>query len=631
MYVATFYSFKGGVGRTMALVNVAVELAQRGRRVLAVDFDLEAPGLDTFNILGTRRKRLGIVDFVSEYLDTDRAPEVERFVHESKAVGGNGGCLHVMPSGEQHERYATSFREIDWLDLYERRDGYLLFEDLKAQWEQVVKPDYVLIDSRTGHTDTGGICTRQLPDAVAILFFPNDQNLRGLTTVVQDIRAEARSPRNKQIDLHFVMSNVPDLDDEDRVLERKIDSFREKLGFTGEPRMLHRYDSLSLLNQVVFTKERPRSRLAREYRHLVDEIVGCNLGDRDAALAYIRTAGERWRSRGATHESPEMLARKLKGIEKAHSDDGEVLFALGTFMEEDRQQERAASLFYRAGEAGYSAPEMYLRLARLRDGNGDRAGASEDAMRALQADSLPLPLIREAVRMVAVERSKDIPASRAVASLDGGDRVWLASELDRSLHEIRIAADILETGLDEWDAGTSDDGDPARSELAVKYIGIGDCGEAAALLGLGGRDVGEMDTRDAFNYAMAAWGSTGQTVADAFARVVELDQENPEGGREGPDPNYYQCMAIAYWATGDRNMASSFVELARAAVEPVTRAIWSGSLFSCWRYYQPSAEEFLEDLDEIEALINGDTSRKPRFMTARSEAPGRPAESSPGR
>ena len=621
MYVTTFYSFKGGVGRTMALVNVAVELAQRGRRVLAVDFDLEAPGLDTFNTFRARKRRPGIVDFVAEYLDTGRAPEVERFVHESKGVGENGGGLHVMPSGEQHARYATIFREIDWFDLYERRDGYLLFEDLKAQWEQFVKPDYVLIDSRTGHTDTGGICTRQLPDAVVVLFFPNDQNLRGLSTTVQDIRSEARSPRNKQIHLHFVMSNVPDLDDEDRILGKKIEEFREELGFGGEPLILHRYDSLSLLNQVVFTKERPGSRLAKEYCVLVQEIVGRNLGDRDGALDYIRTAGERWRRRGGTHESPETLARKLKSIEKVHADDGEVLFALGTFMEEDRQQDRAGSLFHRAIEAGYSDPEMYLRLSRLRDSNGDRAGASEDAMRALQADNLPLPLIREAVRLVAPERSKDVPASKAVSSLDLDGCVWLAGELKRSPHEVRIAAGILEPVVDGTDFAAGDHVDAARSELASAYIGIGACGEAAALLGLGGREVGEMDIRDAFNYAMAAWGATGKTVAGPFARVVELDQEDPEGGREGPDPDYYQCMAIAYWATGDAGMATSFVQLARAAVGPVTREIWSGSLFSCWRYYQPSAKEFLEDLDEIDALFGGDASRKPRFMIARAEAP----------
>ena len=290
MYTTTFYSYKGGVGRTMALVNVAVELAQRGRRVLAVDFDLEAPGLDTFGIFRSRKRRPGLVEFVTEYLDTDRAPEVERFICETKDVGENGGCLWVMPSGEHREGYATSFQEIDWLDLYERRDGYLLFEDLKAQWEQLLRPDYVLIDSRTGHTDTGGICTRQLPDAVVILFFPNDQNLRGLARIVQDIRSEAENPRNKEIGLHFVMSNVPDLDDEDRVLEKKIEAFREGLGFGDELLVLHRYDSLSLLNQVIFAKDRPGSRLAREYREVVDAI-GRSESDRPGCGATLHPGG----------------------------------------------------------------------------------------------------------------------------------------------------------------------------------------------------------------------------------------------------------------------------------------------------------------------------------------------------
>ena len=210
MYVSTFYSFKGGVGRTMALVNAAVELAQRGRKVLAVDFDLEAPGLDTFEVLRAPPAAAGIVDFVSDYLATGEAPDVERFMHPSAAVDG----LWIMPSGSQ-QGYAASFGEIDWNVLYEQHSGYLLFEDLKEQWRQIIQPDYVLIDSRTGHTDTCGICTRQLPDAVTLLFFPNEQNLRGLAKVVRDIRAEGGASQRRRIDTHFVMSNVPDLDDED--------------------------------------------------------------------------------------------------------------------------------------------------------------------------------------------------------------------------------------------------------------------------------------------------------------------------------------------------------------------------------------------------------------------------------
>ncbi len=47
-YVYTFYSYKGGVGRSMALANVAALLARWGKKVLIVDWDLEAPGIEKY-------------------------------------------------------------------------------------------------------------------------------------------------------------------------------------------------------------------------------------------------------------------------------------------------------------------------------------------------------------------------------------------------------------------------------------------------------------------------------------------------------------------------------------------------------------------------------------------------------
>src|ERR1044072_3405661 len=218
MHIATFYSFKGGVGRTQALVNVGVELAQRGRRVLLVDFDLEAPGIDSYPLPKPSEPVNGIVEFVSEYLKTAASPDASRYIYECPSVGDKGGRLWVMLSGHQDDSYPRRLNDIDWQQLYSEKSGYLLFEDLKEQWRQTLAPDYVLIDSRTGHSDVSGICTRQLPDSVVILFFPTDQNLRGLPKVVGDIRAESSGPRKSAIDLLFVMSNVPDLDDEDQIL-----------------------------------------------------------------------------------------------------------------------------------------------------------------------------------------------------------------------------------------------------------------------------------------------------------------------------------------------------------------------------------------------------------------------------
>jgi MinD-like ATPase involved in chromosome partitioning or flagellar assembly len=46
--IVTFYSYKGGTGRTMALANTAWILASNGKKVLVVDWDLDSPGLHKF-------------------------------------------------------------------------------------------------------------------------------------------------------------------------------------------------------------------------------------------------------------------------------------------------------------------------------------------------------------------------------------------------------------------------------------------------------------------------------------------------------------------------------------------------------------------------------------------------------
>ena len=315
MYTITFYSFKGGVGRTLALVNVAAELARMGRKVLLVDFDLEAPGLETFdhlrppdfrpdkighskegrvqftNYQSYQSDQPGMVEYVTEYLRTHRAPDVRGYVYSAGPVGKESGQLWVMPAGCRDDDYQSRLANIDWLALYREHDGFLLFEDTKAQWEQQFKPDYVLVDSRTGHTDVEGICTRQLPDAVAMVFFPNEQNLVGLRVVCDRIRSEASRGLMKQIRLHFVMSNVPDMADKEGVLRRRLEDFDWKLELEldGHPphTVIHRCESALHFNQAIFVLDKPKSRLANEYQNLVWELIAHNPADRDGALLVL--------------------------------------------------------------------------------------------------------------------------------------------------------------------------------------------------------------------------------------------------------------------------------------------------------------------------------------------------------
>src|SRR5579863_9554126 len=79
--VITFYSYKGGTGRTMALANVAWLLASSGKRVLAVDWDLESPGLpryfNPFLSAEAVRDAPGVIDLIREF-DTEASRRQRR-------------------------------------------------------------------------------------------------------------------------------------------------------------------------------------------------------------------------------------------------------------------------------------------------------------------------------------------------------------------------------------------------------------------------------------------------------------------------------------------------------------------------------------------------------------------------
>src|SRR2546422_1146211 len=77
--IVTFYSYKGGTGRSMALANIGWILASNGKRVLVIDWDLEAPGLHRYFHPFLRDKELalteGVIDFVVDFSAAALTPQ----------------------------------------------------------------------------------------------------------------------------------------------------------------------------------------------------------------------------------------------------------------------------------------------------------------------------------------------------------------------------------------------------------------------------------------------------------------------------------------------------------------------------------------------------------------------------
>lgn len=186
-YFVTFYSYKGGVGRTLALANVAWLLANHKSepaRILAVDFDLGAPGLS--QVFGSKHasKCPGIVDYVTEYLTKAAIPDLAKFIQTTPHKN-----IDLLPAGRLDSTYQRRLEMIDWKALYEGAFGYELIERLKADISAISPEyDYVLIDSLTGYSDVGGICVNQFPDTLILLFRLNQQNLDGISTVYRALQ-----------------------------------------------------------------------------------------------------------------------------------------------------------------------------------------------------------------------------------------------------------------------------------------------------------------------------------------------------------------------------------------------------------------------------------------------------------
>jgi MinD-like ATPase involved in chromosome partitioning or flagellar assembly len=204
--VIVFYSFKGGTGRSMAVANVASLLARQvedGRGVLVVDWDLEAPGLHRYFQPYLRRASSGISQVLDELpglvdyftllrnrLDahppcslnaSDVAELVDSLPLADFIVETDIPNLSLMKAGRLGPKYAETVATFDWPGLYRAAPTLIrAFADrLASQYR------YVLVDSRTGLTDTSGICTMLMPEILVAVFTPNRQSLSGVIDIVR--------------------------------------------------------------------------------------------------------------------------------------------------------------------------------------------------------------------------------------------------------------------------------------------------------------------------------------------------------------------------------------------------------------------------------------------------------------
>ncbi len=196
--IVTFYSFKGGVGRSMAVANTAVALAANNARVCIVDWDLEAPGIDLYfqRFQQAEPKAAGGLLGILE----TKAVNWQDFAYKANVLGRE---ITVLASGRTKSStdYTKQLQSLDWSEFYKNGGGGYL-EELTEKWREEF--DFILLDSRTGLTDSGGVCTIQLPDILVLVFTANQQSLYGAKDIAEWARKHRQRLPYTKLDLTII-------------------------------------------------------------------------------------------------------------------------------------------------------------------------------------------------------------------------------------------------------------------------------------------------------------------------------------------------------------------------------------------------------------------------------------------
>ncbi|MCK5354924.1 MAG: AAA family ATPase, partial [Methyloprofundus sp.] len=229
-----FYSYKGGVGRTTSLIQTAFQLTRAGKRVVIVDMDVEAPGIQALLPRQDLELNEGLIDYLWEkqtcFFDENHQAKIK--------LSGDSGIVYsvkdaeshrplfIVPAGKIGQRYIQRLSVLTTAQLFaQANDPWYQFE--QELWEQF-QPDIMLIDARTGLNEWGGLSLLRLADDAFIAMYPSKQNAEGVYFIRKLLKELGG------IEAKLILSPIP----EGLIGEELVKNIKPLLGLTKDEQFI---------------------------------------------------------------------------------------------------------------------------------------------------------------------------------------------------------------------------------------------------------------------------------------------------------------------------------------------------------------------------------------------------------
>jgi tetratricopeptide (TPR) repeat protein len=424
-FFVTFYSYKGGVGRSLALSNVAYSLASRGKKVVLVDMDLEAPGLDEVPELALRGagSKKGFVEYADSYRRTGKCPGIKAYVHRCKESPGTGE-IWLMPAGQLGPEYQHRLGLLTWTRLHPRRGTEPFIEGLKEGLRSL-EPDYVLLDSRTGLADIAGLSTHRLADLIVLVFNLTRSCLEGSIQTYHSFTSEISQAKTVEL----VASPVPPaIPGSTSITEQRLQQAEQSMPLgVAYGRRINQivYDPAMVLTEELPVRHPDRFPAAERYETLRESIQRANP---EEVFPVVEQAQLLW-GQGQLEEG----LRLLRDFTERYPQQVEGFLALGDMLLKTNQEREAVAAFRSA--CGI-APKLALTHRRLGEAlvlQEDGAAAVETLKRAEALGDASTELYRALTRAYGQlnEPGKELEARRkSITTLLGNPGHLKASPTD---------------------------------------------------------------------------------------------------------------------------------------------------------------------------------------------------------
>ena len=246
MKIINFYSFKGGVGRSLSLANVAYQLGQKGQRVGLLDLDVEAGGLNHILKVSANTDR----DLLALLEPNNRdVTNLEEYVHEIRFRKNEVPRIFLLPT-------ITDSQLLDRI-VWNEATQHFISDALIPAFAKQYELDYILIDSRSGLSQFAalGLKTAHLEVLVCRL---DAQNRYGIRRMIEVCRGSSKP-------FKIVVSACPE---EKRA--QHLRRFEREIGISVD--FILPYVSDLYYEEFLISKRKPSHRLAKQYLALTNDI-----------------------------------------------------------------------------------------------------------------------------------------------------------------------------------------------------------------------------------------------------------------------------------------------------------------------------------------------------------------------